>query len=154
MSTWDVLQIARDARLCGRDDLAAQLYAEASDDVPEYVRRGPRRMPQPFWYDDGTDEDGDYEVPSRADQLRECVAANRRIDWLAWATTRPLNLASFDSILKEVYSAAGVSQLAAAPNLALSELREYRDRGTPRGTSQDFTVSRGDFYRRVKLELP
>jgi len=121
-ATWDTLQIARDARLCGLPVVEAELLAEAAPDF-EIGRCTTRRPCPKFILDEFADE---YEDRERiADQV---IAARRRIDsqdWLAWYT--PLKLGSFDAMLRDLYSAQGISVMAARQNPSFGTLRKSAD---------------------------
>lgn len=112
--TWDVLQIARDARLCGLPVIEAELLAEAAPDFE--IGRCTVRRPCPKFILDEFDEYEDREPI--ADQV---IAARQRIDsqnWLAWHT--PLRLNTFDAMLGEIYNANAITRMAAAQNPALA----------------------------------
>src|SRR5678815_1334855 len=108
--TWNTLLIARDARIEGRDDVAARLLAEVAPDF-EYVRSGPRKRLASFEMDDG-DPYEDYNEPEPYGVQRRNWALWlwQQRDWLAW--TDPLKLSAFDMMLREEYPAERVQQLA------------------------------------------
>lgn len=121
-ATWDVLQIARDARLCGRMAECDALLAEAAPDF-EIGRCTVRRPCPTFILDEFADEYEDREPI--ADQI---IAARRRIDsqdWLAWYT--PLKTNAFDAIMRELYTPAAVEHMAFRPNPGIGMLRRERD---------------------------
>lgn len=123
--TWNTLQVARDARLDGRADVASRLYEEVAPDFA-YVRRSHRRTVMPFWFDDGIDEyDEPYEVAPVAEQRASWRAGILAIDWMSWSN--PLRTTSMDSFLKEMYSDARISEMAYAPNPFLSMIRKDPD---------------------------
>lgn len=106
------LSIASDAEKCGRPEVAKEIRAGIEVDC-EWKRFNRRRRVERFWYDDGTDEDEDYETEPRNVQLQQCVARNRGIPWLTWSD--PLELTSFDAILREYYSPDAVANMAMRP---------------------------------------
>lgn len=121
-ATWDVLQIARDARLSGLHDVEAELLAEAAPDF-EIGRCSARRPCPKFILDEHADE---YE--DREPIAEQVIAARRRIDsqdWLAWYT--PRKLGSFDALMREMYTPAAVEHMAFRPNPAYGMLRRERD---------------------------
>jgi hypothetical protein len=126
-STWDTLQIARDARLCGLTSQYEALLAETAPDF-EYVRMSGRRRVLPFEMDDGDRYDDDDEPESYSDQRRNWADAQRWAfspSMLEWP--KPLNLTSFDAMLREYYSPERVSQMARATVGFLERLRPARD---------------------------
>lgn len=46
-ATWDTMQVARDARLCGRLDVAEALQAEIDEDLPAYSHFYARKCSRP-----------------------------------------------------------------------------------------------------------
>lgn len=124
-STWDTLQIARDARLCGLASQYEALLAEVAPDF-EYVRRSKQRTLPKFWFDAGDpyEDDEDYEPESRAEQRaswRESLRYEMSRDWLAWIDR--LKTANFDAILREHYSDSRISHFASMDNPMMRMLR-------------------------------
>jgi len=106
-ATMDALRFARDAWNSERPDIAWRVIDEVQPDF-EYVRCSARRRLIPrFWLDTGPDEDDhdDWEPLPLDEQIAAHRAEVRAIDWLAWRSGGPMvNLASFDAMLKEMYS--------------------------------------------------
>lgn len=120
--TWDTLQIARDARLCGHTLQYEALLAEAAPDFA-YVRLSSRRAAPGFYFDEDEDE-------SRSEQRADWAAWSRsemRRDWTSWSN--PLKLTDFDRITRGIYAAAGVSSVASTAHPTLSSLRRSTDHG-------------------------
>ncbi len=82
--TLTTLQVARDAQLMGRDDLAQILFDQVAPDFA-YVRRSARRVHPRFYADYVDDEDEDPRPI--VEQQRAYAQRCKRIDWTGWQST-------------------------------------------------------------------